>query len=144
MSVGRRQNADPRWILPLICRRGHISRAEIGAIRIAQNETMFEVPQAVASRFLDAVRRTASEGDDDVEIIAADGKPRETARENRREHPARDNRAPRPQHPGGPRSDGPRHDGPRKDGPRKDGPRHDGPRAERKPGGKKGNWGKRP
>ena len=39
MDVGRRQNADPRWILPLICRRGHITKNEVGAIRIAQNET---------------------------------------------------------------------------------------------------------
>jgi ATP-dependent RNA helicase DeaD len=34
MDIGRRQNADPRWILPLLCRRGHITRNEIGAIRI--------------------------------------------------------------------------------------------------------------
>ena len=26
MDIGRRQNADPRWILPLICRRGHVTR----------------------------------------------------------------------------------------------------------------------
>lgn len=136
MNVGRRQNADPRWILPLICRRGHISRNEIGAIRIAQHETMFEVPGAVADRFLAAVRRTASEGDDDVEIIAADGKPREAARENRREHAGRDNRPQRPPHRGSPRHDGPRSDGPRHEGKdRKPGG---------KPGGKKGNWGKRP
>ena len=125
MSVGRRQNADPRWILPLICRRGHISRNEIGAIRIAQHETMFEVPGAIAERFLAAVRRTASEGDDDVEIVPAEGKPREAARQNRREHQGRDNRPHRPQHHGGPRHDGPRPEG-----------------RDRKPGGKK-NWGKR-
>jgi ATP-dependent RNA helicase DeaD len=34
MNIGRRQNADPRWILPLLCRRGHVTRNEIGAIRI--------------------------------------------------------------------------------------------------------------
>ena len=42
MDIGRSQNADPRWILPLICRRGHVSRGDIGAIRITTNETMFE------------------------------------------------------------------------------------------------------
>jgi predicted aspartyl protease len=41
MDIGRRQNADPRWILPLLCRRGHITRNEIGAIRISANETHF-------------------------------------------------------------------------------------------------------
>jgi ATP-dependent RNA helicase DeaD len=122
MNVGRAQNADPRWILPLICRRGHVSRQEIGAIRITQNETVFEVPQAVASRFLAAVARTASEGDDDVEITAVDGKPRDAARENRRDHAPRDNRPQRPPHQGGPRHEG------------------RGP----KPASGKKNWSKRP
>ena len=38
MDIGRRQNADPRWILPLLCRRGHITKNEVGAIRIGANE----------------------------------------------------------------------------------------------------------
>ena len=38
MDVGRRQNADPRWLLPLICRRGHITKAEIGAMRAHQRD----------------------------------------------------------------------------------------------------------
>src|SRR5690606_14651961 len=33
LDIGRRQNADARWILPLLCRRGHITRNEVGAIR---------------------------------------------------------------------------------------------------------------
>ena len=93
MNQGRAQNADPRWLLPLICRRGHVNRSEIGAIRITQHETMFEVVQAAASRFLDAVRRSASEEDDGLEIIPVNGKPRDQARQNRRDdsnaaHPA--------------------------------------------------------
>ncbi len=92
LNVGRRQNADPRWILPLLCRRGHISRTEIGAIRITASETLFEVTGAVAARFIDAVRRTAEE-DDGVEIVKVDGKPREQAR--RRDPVAADASAPR-------------------------------------------------
>ena len=59
MDVGRKQNADPRWILPLLCRRGHITRNEIGAIRIGQEETHFQVPRAVADKFTAALERTA-------------------------------------------------------------------------------------
>lgn len=132
LNVGRRQNADPRWLLPLICRRGHVSRAEIGAIRMAQNETLFEVPQAVAARFHAAVRRTANEGDDDVEIVPVEGKPREASRQNRRERPGDDSRPHRPKPSGGPRHDGPRHDG----------PRHTG--KPPKGAGNKGGWRKRP
>lgn len=84
LNMGRRQNADPRWILPLLCRRGHVSRSDIGAIRITANETLFEVQQATAARFLNMVRSTASESDDDVEIVPIEGQPREAARDNRR------------------------------------------------------------
>jgi ATP-dependent RNA helicase DeaD len=85
LNVGRSQNADPRWVLPLLCRRGHVSRSEIGAIRLAASETLFEVAGPAAARFLDAVRRTA-EADDGVEIVPVDGAPRDEARAVRREH----------------------------------------------------------
>ena len=96
INIGRRQNADPRWILPLLCRRGHVSRSEIGAIRITANECLFEVPGAIAARFLDAVRRTAG-GDDEVEITPSEGAPRDDA--PRRSHHG----APRGGPQGGPR-----------------------------------------
>ncbi|WP_421836392.1 DEAD/DEAH box helicase [Novosphingobium sp.] len=93
LNFGRDQNADPRWILPLLCRRGHVSRSEIGAIRITAQETMFEVPTAIAARFMDAVRRTAEEADE-FEIGPMDGAPREEARKHRRE--GKPNHAPKP------------------------------------------------
>ena len=78
MDVGRQQNADPRWLLPLICRRGHVTKAEIGAIRILPQETMFEIAAAAAPRFREALRRT--EGEDrspegGIRIIPANGPP---------------------------------------------------------------------
>ncbi|MDE2620224.1 MAG: DEAD/DEAH box helicase [Sphingomonadales bacterium] len=88
LNVGRRHNADPRWLLPLLCRRGHVSRSEIGAIRITANETLFEVTGAVAARFRDAVKRTAGE-DDGVEIEAIDGKPRDVTPHRKGQHQPR-------------------------------------------------------
>ena len=64
MDLGRRDNADPRWLLPLLCRRGHISRGEIGAIRIAAGESWFQVAQASADKFAKAVARSAKAGDE--------------------------------------------------------------------------------
>ena len=86
MDIGRRQNAEPRWILPLICRRGHITRNEIGAIRIGQHETWFQVPRPIAAKFADAVQRTASPDDeqDAIAIVDAPEGPRVEARENRK------------------------------------------------------------
>jgi ATP-dependent RNA helicase DeaD len=86
MDIGRRQNADPRWILPYLCRRGHITRNEIGAIRIGAEESFFQVPRAIAARFTASIARTAAaEGEDEaVSIAPSEGAPREAARENRR------------------------------------------------------------
>ena len=81
MDIGRRQNADPRWILPLICRRGHITKNEVGAIRIAANETMFQVPRAIAAKFVAAVKRTASSEDEGgVQFEAVQGGPADAER----------------------------------------------------------------
>jgi ATP-dependent RNA helicase DeaD len=86
MDIGRKQNADPRWILPLLCRRGHITRNEIGAIRISANETHFQVPRAIAEKFAAAVGRTAgTEDGGDVWIEAAPDTPRDAARRQRKE-----------------------------------------------------------
>lgn len=86
LNVGRRQNADPRWILPLLCRRGHITRADIGAIRIAANETLFEIPRAIADRFYKEAMKaqTSAEDAEDIYIEAVAGTPREAAKGNRR------------------------------------------------------------
>jgi len=85
MDIGRSQNADPRWILPILCRRGHITRNEIGAIRIGAKETHFQVPRAVADKFADAVARTAgTEEGGDIAIVVSPEGPREAARENRK------------------------------------------------------------
>jgi hypothetical protein len=57
LNVGRMDNADPRWLIPLICRRGHITKDDIGAIRVYDDITRFEVAPAVADRFEAASRR---------------------------------------------------------------------------------------
>ena len=95
MDLGRRQNADPRWILPLLCRRGHITRNEIGAIRISANETHFQVPRPVAAKFTAALARTAgTEDGGDVTIEPAPDTPRDAARQHRKASNA-SNAAPR-------------------------------------------------
>jgi ATP-dependent RNA helicase DeaD len=95
LNIGRRQNADVRWILPLLCRRGHVTKNEVGAIKIGQNETMFDVPRHAADRFAAALKRTAQEDPDDgilIETMA--GSPRDAARDNARGAPRHEARRP--------------------------------------------------
>ena len=93
LDVGRADNADPRWILPLLCRRGHVTRGEIGAIRIGQHETFVQIPRAIADRFAAAAARTGeAEGEEAALAIArSDTGPREAARSNRQRRPSRSN-----------------------------------------------------
>jgi ATP-dependent RNA helicase DeaD len=51
VNIGGNDNADPRWLLPLICRRGGVTRREVGAIRIAPRETLFEIAGNAAREF---------------------------------------------------------------------------------------------
>jgi ATP-dependent RNA helicase DeaD len=112
MEIGRRQNADPRWIMPLICRRGHITRNEIGAIRIGQTETYFQIPRAISGKFAEAIIATASDEDNGGYVAMAPSAepPRMAARENaRRGKPAGKPNGPAPVRPFKPKP----HDGAR-------------------------------
>jgi ATP-dependent RNA helicase DeaD len=116
INIGRRQNADPRWVLPLICRRGHVTKSEIGAIRIGAAETRFQVPRALADRFAKAVAKSAATEEEDVLIELADGPPPPGTRGDHqphdhapRQHKPRDHSRPahrahaaKPGHPGKP------------------------------------------
>ncbi|MGQ7790837.1 DEAD/DEAH box helicase [Faunimonas sp. B44] len=77
LDIGRRNNADPRWLVPLICRRGKITKAEIGAIRIFERETKFEIAEEVAGRFAEAL---AHGPDDNVRIEPVAGAARQGPR----------------------------------------------------------------
>ena len=76
LNAGRRHNADPRWLLPLICRYGHIGRADVGAIRIAANESYFQVSERATPGFMKALRR-ATIAPEDQGLLIEPAPPRE-------------------------------------------------------------------
>ncbi|HEY4192412.1 MAG TPA: DEAD/DEAH box helicase [Mesorhizobium sp.] len=51
LSVGRRQNAEPRWLIPMLCRSGGITKREIGAIKMQPEESFVQIAAASADRF---------------------------------------------------------------------------------------------
>ena len=51
LNVGRERNADPKWLLPEICRQGEVTKKDIGAIRVFEMETLFQVDPAAAPKF---------------------------------------------------------------------------------------------
>ena len=55
ISVGRKQNAEPRWLIPLVCNAGNLSKPDIGYIKIEQNQTHIELDANQADRFLESI-----------------------------------------------------------------------------------------
>ena len=51
VAVGRRDKADPKWLVPLICRAGGITKRDIGAIRVFDTDTRFEISRAASAAF---------------------------------------------------------------------------------------------
>ena len=70
LNVGRERNADPKWLLPEICRQGEITKQDIGAIRVYSNETRFQVDARVAEKFTTLVAARQKGG---VRIFPAPG-----------------------------------------------------------------------
>ena len=55
VNVGRDKNAEARWLLPLLCKAGGISKDDIGAIRIQQDQSYVEILKSSVDGFLGRV-----------------------------------------------------------------------------------------
>jgi ATP-dependent RNA helicase DeaD len=62
VNIGRDKNADPKWLLPLICRLGHVTKRDIGAIKIFDRETKFEITREAEAKFRAAMAQPNDEG----------------------------------------------------------------------------------
>lgn len=65
INTGRHNKAEPRWLLPLICRVGQITNTDVGAIRIDNHETYVEIAAHAAEDFADNI----ADGIDEKGII---------------------------------------------------------------------------
>lgn len=85
-AIGRKKNAEARWLLPMICRRGGIDKRDIGAIRILDTTTEFEISERVAASFAVKIRRPDKEDNIRIEPLA-DAPPGQTPSEKRSHSP---------------------------------------------------------
>lgn len=46
LSLGRKHRAEPRWLLPMLCRNAGLAKSAIGAIRVQYQETFVEIANA--------------------------------------------------------------------------------------------------
>ncbi|MFM8820624.1 MAG: DEAD/DEAH box helicase [Phenylobacterium sp.] len=106
IDIGRRDRADPKWLIPKICRAGGITKREIGFIRILDAETRFEIAREAAPAFAAAIAAPLPDGTriTPSEAPGAEDRPPRPARPRREfeplddgaSAPVRAKRAPRP------------------------------------------------
>jgi ATP-dependent RNA helicase DeaD len=70
MDLGRDKKADPKWLLPLICRLGEVTKRDVGSIKIGERETRFEIRADAADAFAASIPQG---GRDEVTIRPAAG-----------------------------------------------------------------------
>ncbi|MFT8676564.1 MAG: DEAD/DEAH box helicase [Acetobacter sp.] len=99
LSVGRADRADPKWLVPMLCRLGGIRKQDIGSIRIAGDHTLVEIAQDKAERFASC----AAGADADEITVEAAKPPHGNAGGGRPSYAERKPGKPRGK--GGPRSD---------------------------------------
>jgi ATP-dependent RNA helicase DeaD len=86
VGVGRQKNAEARWLLPMICRRGGIAKQDIGAIRIYGTHSEFEISGQAAEKFSANLKRPDKEENIRIEPLAG-GPQGETAPDKSVERP---------------------------------------------------------
>ncbi|WP_240607823.1 DEAD/DEAH box helicase [Pararhodobacter oceanensis] len=55
LSTGHNERAEPRWLLPMLCRAGNLTKTDIGAIRIFDDHTLVQLHEDSRERFTNAM-----------------------------------------------------------------------------------------
>jgi len=71
LSVGRKTNAEARWLIPMICRRGDIGKQDIGAIKVYGTHSEVEISAEAAERFSENLKRPDQEENIRIEAMPA-------------------------------------------------------------------------
>ncbi len=60
VSLGRKLRADPKWLLPVICKAGGVSRGDVGSIKIDDTGVRFEISADKAADYVEQLKRPGS------------------------------------------------------------------------------------
>jgi ATP-dependent RNA helicase DeaD len=55
LSVGHKDTAEPRWLLPMLYRVGQLDKGQIGAIKVYNSESHVEIAPGSVDKFLDSI-----------------------------------------------------------------------------------------
>lgn len=88
LNLGRKQKAEPKWILPMLLKSGGLKKPDIGAIKITETKTFVELDRGSAERFIENI---GPEGKIEKAITATrlEGQPDLSSGGNRDDRPSR-------------------------------------------------------
>jgi ATP-dependent RNA helicase DeaD len=73
LSIGRNQQAEPRWLIPMLCRNGGLTKDDIGQIKLMPDHSMVQLEAEAGERMLKALgKRTLERG---ITVMRLDGAP---------------------------------------------------------------------
>lgn len=55
LTIARERSPDPRWLLPMLCKAGNLSKDDIGAIRVQRHETYVEIEASSVEGFVKSI-----------------------------------------------------------------------------------------
>jgi len=92
LSIGRKQNAEPRWLIPMICKAANITKRDIGTITIDAEETFVQLDANHADHFFNALGKNRTiEGN--IRVKPLSGMPKTGERSAGKSTPTRAERA---------------------------------------------------
>lgn len=106
VSTGRNDGAEPRTLLPMLCRVGDMTRDDIGAIRVQPRHSYVEVAEGAVPKLVNALGKDMK-AEDGVTLTRLDGVPDfgpKGPRQDRGPKPAYD-KGPKPAYDKGPKPD---------------------------------------
>ena len=91
LSVGRKQNAEPRWLIPMICNAANLTKRDIGAITMQSEETFIQLNAENADEFFSALGKNQTM-ERNIRVKRLEGTPQIEGRSNGRGGPKRKDR----------------------------------------------------
>ena len=74
LSVGSNDDAEPRWLLPMLCRAAHLNKNDIGAIRVQADKTFIELSSECVVKFDEAIG-SSKKLEKTIEVVQLDERP---------------------------------------------------------------------
>ena len=75
LSVGRTKQAEPRWLIPMLCKAGGLTKRQIGSIRIQEHQTLVEIDANSIDAFLAHIGASGGKLEKSIQVRRLEGAP---------------------------------------------------------------------